>query len=238
MKRPYYKEPDTTYGRPEVWVSPDPPQGFSLHGADEFAASLDLRGFLNEVVRRESIHEFRQNQGWAAEAAAEFLGGEAREFAPALTTADEINRFLVRPEAVCIVGTEDAARHALHLGMILIAVDPNVPDLAARLEQTAKAIRQSHPVPAARPPGRQAKTGDIDGFHEGDVRQWRDHRILALLDLVLVGHDPRSERKQLAAWLFPEIEDLRARGKKLDHAIKLLNALRAAVRVIDAQTRS
>jgi hypothetical protein len=121
--------------------------------------------------------------------------------------------------------------------MVLIAVDPSVPDLHDRLRKIGQEIRAKHPLPLARPRGRPTISGDVDGVSVADLRAWRDHRILALAECIHIGNSPRKDRKQLAAWLFPEIKDQTERGKKLDKAAKLLEQLRASVRVIDSQTR-
>jgi hypothetical protein len=227
-RRPYYKEPDTKYGRPRIRIKKTPPGSFSLAQHDELASQLDARGYLNEIVRRDTWHEFKQEHPDFRE-----LG-----IAPGFETVDDINRFLVRLDPVTIVKDGKRAKHALLLNMVLIAIDPNVPDLEARLRNVGQEIREQHPLPVTRPPGRPPKSGDIDGVCQADVHAWRDHRVLALRELEHMGYSPGKDRKQLARWLFPEIADETKRGRKFDKAVVLLEQLCAAVRVIDAQTRT
>jgi hypothetical protein len=125
----------------------------------------------------------------------------------------------------------------LKLGMILIAVDPSTPNLVSRLVEQGRAIRKRHPLFPRKRKGRPAASEDISGIDDHDLDQWRNHRILALLDLLLMDFDPSKDRKQLALWLFPEIQNQAARGKKFDNARAHLAQARAASRVIDAQTR-
>jgi hypothetical protein len=123
--------------------------------------------------------------------------------------------------------------------MVLIAVDPNTPDLAKRVGAELEDIRAKYPLPKNR--GRPSASTDVDGIDASKVEQWRDHRIVDLYGLILKGHNPRKERQQLAWWLFkddpPMLKDQEARGKKLDRAEKLLSEALASLRMIDAQTR-
>jgi hypothetical protein len=58
MKRPYYREPDVEYGRPEKEIG-DPPPGFSLLDT----GGWDARRFLIELANRQGEHEWRQRRG-------------------------------------------------------------------------------------------------------------------------------------------------------------------------------
>jgi hypothetical protein len=49
------------------------------------------------------------------------------------------------------------------------------------------------------------------------------------------GYDFSKERKQLAAWLFPEIKGDKRRGYKFDRAIEYLNAALSSLNGIRAQ---
>jgi hypothetical protein len=64
---------------------------------------------------------------------------------------------------------------------------------------------------------------------------WPAHRILALYDLKLMAYDFSKDRKQLAAWLFPEITNEKRRGDKFDRAIKYLKAAMASLNALRAQ---
>jgi hypothetical protein len=223
-KRGYYKEPDETYGRPATKIRKKPPPEFSLSQEDELAQQLDVRGFLNALMKLDTWAEhIRENPDW-----------EKRQTFPGFETVDEFNRG--RPDPVTIIEDEKTVEHALFFDMVLIGVDPNVPDLERRLCKVAKEIREKHPLPMARR-GRPRKSGDIDGVSDTDVRAWRDHRVLALRKLEHKGYNLSDDRKQLAWWLFPEIKDQVKRGHKLDKAVELLEQICVAIRVIDAQTR-
>jgi hypothetical protein len=115
----------------------------------------------------------------------------------------------------------------------LIAVDPNTPDLAKRLGTEAEKIRKAHPLPIKKPRGRPNKPGNI----AISMNAWRVYRIVELHEFRLKGYDPRKERKQMAAWLYPEQKNERKRGEMLDRAVELLDEALAATRVVDAQTR-
>jgi hypothetical protein len=69
------------------------------------------------------------------------------------------------------------------------------------------------------------------------LNRWRSHRIIELHELRLQGYNPQKQRKQISYWLFPELNDQRKRGEKLDRAVELLDEALAGTRVIDAQTR-
>jgi hypothetical protein len=225
-KRGYYKEPDVRYGRPRTRIRKEAPPEFSLSQEDELTQKLDARGFLNALVKLDVWAEhIRENPDW-----------EKRQIYPGFETADDFQRFLVRPDPVTIIEDDETAKHALSLDMVLIGVDPNVSDLEVRLRKVAKEIREKHPLPMARR-GRPRKSGDIDGVSDTDVRAWRNHRVLALRKLEHKGYNLSDDRKQLAWWLFPEVKDQVKRGHKLDKAVELLEQLCVAIRVIDAQTR-
>jgi hypothetical protein len=249
MKRDYYyKEGDTEYGRPRTRIAKRPP-GFSLVDT----SGWDARRFLKELAIRQGRHEWAQQQAewvlpryrrveegdkWRAE-----QDGVVPMFSPdatPITDPDEINRFLARPPAVSRITSEEQAAHALALGMILIAVDPHTPGLVERLNAEAKDIRAKHP-PSIKDRWRPSTSTDVAGIDDQKVEQWRDHRIVDLYDFIIKGHDPGKERPQLARWLFqdvfPNAQDRRARGKKLDRAVELLNEALASMRMIDAQTR-
>jgi hypothetical protein len=252
MTRDYYKEPDTRYGRPKRRTA-DRPLDFRTY--DDEMKGWEVRQFIRELVDRQLKHDWKKHEGeWSEEPRTFEFGmhsSKERAVVPGLcaggpwnfrgliplTDLDEINRFLCRPSGVSQIESAEQADNALRLGMILIAVDPNTPDLARRLGAEAEKIRKAHPLPIKKPPGRPSGTTDLVGIDANKLEQWRAHRILALHELRLSGYDPTKDRKQIAEWMFPEIKDQRKRGSKLDRAVEFLDEALAAARVIDAQTR-
>jgi hypothetical protein len=235
MVRNYYKDPDEEHGRPRTRIARHPTD-FSIRDT----SGWDARRFLRELAILQGKHAWEQERTeWEAPMPAQLLPApiiDPNANLIPVTDPDEVNRFLDRPPAVSQITSQERAAHALALGMILIAVDPNTPDLAEKLSAEAKDIHAQHPLPIKdrwRPSG----STDVAGIDAQKVEQWREHRIVDLYDLIIRGHDPCKERKQLAAWLFPEVEDRQARGKKLDRAVRLLNEALASMRMIDAQTR-
>jgi hypothetical protein len=229
MVRRYLKElGDGAYGRPRARIAKRPPD-FSLCDT----RGWDARRFLRELTIRQGQHAWdRERAEWKT-----IIGSNA-DLAP-VSDPDEVNRFLDRPPAVSQVTSKEHAAHAMDLGMILIAVDPNTPDLAKKLSAEAKDIRARYPLPKNR--GQPGGSTDVGGINDQKVEQWRDHRIVDLYDLIIKGHDPGKDRLQLAWWLFqdgfPNVKDRRMRGKKLDRALELLREALASMRMIDAQTR-
>ncbi len=226
MPRRYYKEPDVTYGRPKKKVAKSPPDFFRTY--DEEMKGWNARRFMRELVMRQGEYYYElRRQEW--EGQAPHMQGVP------ITDPDEINKFLCRPSAVSEISSKEDADQVLRLGMILIAIDPNTPNLVERLSAVVKAIRKRHPLKKQR--GRPSKAPDVPGIGLDTVGRWRDHRIVALHDLRLRGYDPRKDRKQLAAWMFPEQKDQRKRGQMLDRSRRLLDEALAGVRSLDAQTR-
>jgi hypothetical protein len=225
MKRSYYKEPGTGYGRPKTKTASRPPD---FRSYDDEMQGWDLRHFRVELVRRQREANWeRDRPEWEKQ----------NVTGTPITDLGEIDRFLVRPPSIALIRTQEDADHALKLGMVLIAVDPNTPNLMARLKKQAEEIRASHPLPIKRGRGRPSGATNVAGISEKKVREWRSHRIVALHALRLKGYDPHKERKQLAEWMFPDIKDRRSRGRKLDRAVELLDDALAALGVIAAQTR-
>ena len=225
MKRPYYKELGTGYGRPKTKTASRPPD---FRSYDDEMQGWDLRQFLVELVRRQREANWeKERTDWE----------KLQVTGIPITDLGEIDRFLVRPPSVGLIQTKEDADHALNLGMVLIAVDPNTPNLMERLKEQAEEIRASHPLLIKRGRGRPSDATNVTGISEETVREWRSHRIVTLHELRLKGHDPHKERKQLAEWMFPNIRDRRSRGRKLDRAVKLLDDALAALEVIAAQTR-
>jgi hypothetical protein len=225
---PYYKEPDTKYGRPKTRILKKRPDFFRTY--DEEMKSWDARRFLRKLMIRQGNHDYAlRRHEWEDEPP--YVRGLP------MTDPDAINKFLCRLPPVSRIGSIDDAQHALRLGMILIAIDRNTPNLKKRLDEEAKTIRKEHPLPVNKQRGRPREPVDVVGFDAGKVRQWRAHRIISLHELLLKGYDLHRDRKQLAAWMFPEQKDQRKRGLLLDRSAKLLHEALVGQRVIDAQTR-
>jgi hypothetical protein len=228
MPRGYYKELDVKYGRPRTKIAKTPPDFFRTY--DEEMKSWDVRRFLRELMIRQGDHDWDLRRSeWEAEPP--YTRGSP------LTDPDAINRFLCRLPPVSQIESMEDAQHALRLKMILIAVDPNTPDLESQLIAQARAVRTKHPLPIKKQRGRPNDSTDIPGIDENKVDQWRLHRIVSLHDCRLKGYDPRKDRKQLAAWMFPEEKEPRKQGQMLDRSAELLDEALLAQRVIDAQTR-
>jgi hypothetical protein len=157
----------------------------------------------------------------------------------------EVDRFLARPSSTVELWDpssrnpelDERATHALDMAFALFAFDPALPDdeVRARFDTFLAKVRQDRPITLRRAgPGKPSGAASVSGEH---LRRWRAHRILLLFDLMLYGHDPRTERKTLAAWMFPEIKDEMARGNKFDEARRLLDEARSNSRVLWAQAR-
>lgn len=227
VARPYYKEPDVIYGRPKTKIAPLP-KGFQSY--DEEMRGWTLRQFMRELEKRLGDHQ------WKLELP-EWNACPGLEGTTLVSDPDEVNALLSRPKAVTQLKSADEASHALDLGMVLFAIDPNTPNLKLRLADVAKTIREQHPITAGLSRGRPRKLDSAPEISNSKVQEWREHRIIALHELRLGGHDPHKERKQMALWMFPEIKDAQRRGAKLDRALMLLDDALAQARLIDAQTR-
>jgi hypothetical protein len=229
MSRSYYKEPGSVYGRPKTKIE-RPPKDFKSHDKER---DWDLRRFMRELVKREVDHSWNtERQEWNESPA---FKKAPLEGAP-LSDLDEINAFLCRPSAIVGVKSASDADHALTLGMVLFAIDPNVPNLRGQLAALARKIREQHPPAVGLRRGKPSKI-DNAPISNSRLSEWREHRIVALHELRLAGHDLRKKRKQVAYWMFPEIEEEKPRAAKLDRAVMLLDDALAQARVIDAQTR-
>jgi hypothetical protein len=153
MPRGYYKEPGVKYGRPKTKIVRDPPAFFKTY--DEEMSGWDGRQFLRELVKRQVEHDWKKERPEWENKQRTLEGGKwytSNEKPPWYSTGsplndpDEINAFLCRPPPVSQIDRASEADHALSLGMILIAVDPNTPDLAKRLSIEAKKNSQGAPV--------------------------------------------------------------------------------------------
>ena len=131
----------------------------------------------------------------------------------------------------------DEAAHAVEIGYAVFAFDPHLPDdeVRERFDAFLARVRTDRPIAIKRAgPGRPAGAISITGNH---LRCWADHRILLLADLMLRDHDPGVERKTLAMWMFPEIDDGLKRGNKYDEARRHLEEALNHICVLNAQAR-
>jgi hypothetical protein len=101
----------------------------------------------------------------------------------------------------------------------VLEIDPNCPD-EILFEKIATVLKRARNKPARRI----------------NTKAWAEHRILALYDLRLMGYDLSKDRKQLAAWLFPEINNEKPRGDKFDRANEYLKAAMASLNALRAQS--
>ena len=72
---------------------------------------------------------------------------------------------------------------------------------------------------------------------QSNRKPWVKYRILALFDLLNAGYDPSSQRKQLAAWLFPEVKSLKARGDSFDRAREVLDQAISTIPALRVQSQ-
>lgn len=174
---------------------------------DPLMEKLDKRGWYRQLAERQRYEE---------------MDGDPhhREFnLRQVTDPEEIDRFMCRAHVVAEVNTLDQLEGALFNGRIVIEIDPVAPkkvlfkQIAALLDDVVSRT------------GRQIST-----------KAWKDHRILALYDLKLMSYDLSSERKQLAAWLFPEIDDEKKRGDKFDRAKEYLDTALSSLPALRAQS--
>jgi hypothetical protein len=176
MRRDYYREPNTKYGRPKIKIDARPPD---FPNCD--TKCWDGRRFLRELVILQRAHEWEQQRDeW--ENQPPFIRGTP------IVDPEETDKFLCRPRSVAQIQSSEDAAHALALGMVLIAVDPSTPNLITRLNKEAKAIREKHPLPIKKPRGRPSEPADVPGIDAATIEQWRVHRIITLHELRLAGH--------------------------------------------------
>jgi len=117
----------------------------------------------------------------------------------------EMDRIMCRTDVVAECKDKTDLEIAQFNGRVVLEIDPDCPDdrlfkkIAAILDQVRK--RRSRRI---------------------NTKHWATHRILALYELKLRGHDLSQDRKQLAAWLFPEIRSEKTRGDKFDRSRQYL----------------
>ena len=126
---------------------------------------------------------------------------------------------MCRSEVVAECKTETDLKVARFNGRVVLEIDPACPN--ELLFQKIGAVLDR---------ARNRKARRIN------TTAWAEHRILALYDLKLMGYDLSKERKQLAAWLFPEIDGEKPRGDKFDRAKEYLDGAIALLPTLRAQS--
>jgi len=175
---------------------------------------LDARGWYRQLAERKRIEE---------------MNGDPRDVEPWLrqvTDPEEMDRIMCRTDVVAECKTADDVKIAHFNGRVVVEIDPAAPnDLLfskiATLLDARRALIEGAKLRLAR---------------RINVTPWKEHRILALYDLRLLGYDLSRERKQLAAWLFPEIPDGKHRGDKFDRAREYLETALASLNTLRAQS--
>jgi len=209
-KREYVCE-NGTPGREATEIDLTPPKGFCLH--KELMDNLDLTGWYGQLAHR---HE-QDKLGWDGTPMYEFS-----EFGlcKPLLDPQKIDHMMCRDEIVRECKTNVELEIAQHNNRIVLSIDPACPD-AILYSEIMKAI----------------KTIKDRIIRSINTTAWTEHRILALYDLKLMGYDLSNERKQLAAWLFPEIQKPKARGDKFDKAKKYLDGAISSLDIMRAQSQ-
>jgi hypothetical protein len=163
-----------------------------------------------------------------------------------VTDPTEVDTFLGRSESTVQLWNPDRSKRgrlaedaadAVKIGFAVFGFDPSLPDDRARerFSKFLSRVRRDRPITLRHPRrGRPPRTFSIGSVH---LDRWRKHRILALFDLLIHGHSPAVDRRILAAWLFPEIEDEIVRGNRFDEAVRLLDEARSNAGVLWAQER-
>jgi hypothetical protein len=180
---------------------------FDLAADDKLMAGLDARGWYRELAtrrRRAFVVAYYRPEDWPR---------MEREFAAGLKPIDdpqEMDRFMCRTEPVAKVETPLDLEVAQFNGRLVLEIDPYCLKkvLFRKIEDFLEAAREQKPKPK---PSRHIP-----------FAAWANHRLITLYDLQLKGYDLRRRRQQLAKWLFPEIDNPKARSDKFDRARKSL----------------
>lgn len=227
-------------GRPKMELPP-PPKGFNLKALLNRAEKLNERGWLDELKKPPfpGTSEYQRQE-------AQYVADEQRrkEIIPLgkERTTEEIKKefqhgcemrrkapnfgedllWPMRDFGICNSPYE--AEIALDMGRDLVYVDLRCPDkkLKTLFAENLKLLRQRA---AAR-----AKT--YATATKPDLAVWRHNRILPYHLLVRNGLTEKHGNAEIAAWIFPEIQNTRARWKRLAEtkkayaqALKSLHAL-------------
>lgn len=170
---------------------------------------LDIRGWYLQLASRVA-YEIKRD---------EFADQENWPYRP-VTDPEEIDAVMCRTTPVALCQTPQELEVAQFNGRIVLEVDPNCPE-ALLFQEIVRVLRTVREKPV-----RQVNT-----------RAWAEHRILAMYDLKLADYDLSAERKQLAAWLFPEIENQKTRGDKYDRAREYLDDAIGSIPTLRAQSQ-
>jgi hypothetical protein len=210
MTRPYLAE-DGQPGRPKTETDATPPTGFSLH--EELMKTLDDRGWYRELGRRSQLEKHQGDPHAIGPRKPDYPGLEP------VTDPEELDRLMCRTGVVAECNTQADLRIAKFNGRVVVEIDPACSneilfdEIAALLDQIVSRRRRN-------------------------TKAWKKHRILSLYDLKILGYDLSSERKQLARWIFPEIDDETKRGSKFDRAKEHLETAVTSLSVLRAQSTS
>jgi uncharacterized protein (UPF0128 family) len=153
----------------------------------------------------------------------EMMEGDPREYEVdshlrRITDPNKMDRIMCRVDSVAECKNAQDLDVAHYNGRVVLEIDPACPNdtLFKKIKVILEHVRDRSP-------------------RKLNTRSWAEHRILALYDLKLMGYDLSKERKQLSLWLFPEIEDEKARGDKYDRATELLASALNALPTLRAQ---
>lgn len=200
---PFAGDDGAQRGRPLVEIEDRPPKEIEAEIVSFDALALSLRTHRDwyEALRRIQIDAYQRDRGI----------GEVPEGYEIDYDIERRDRLMCRSEPVAEVSTERDLAIAHLNGRIVIEIDPGcLPEV--RNEKVAALVATTLKRRKVRKPSRHFSLAALER-----------HRILALFALQLRGHGLIAERKQLATWLFPTIEDEKARGDYYDRARKLLD---------------
>jgi hypothetical protein len=210
MPRRYVVE-DGQPGRPKTDVDTTPPAGFSLH--KDLMEGLDVRGWYKELGRRHHSEKMAGDPRFIGPRKPDYFGLDP------VTDPEELDRLMCRTDVVVECNTPEDLKIAQFNGRLVVEIDPTCPN-----EIVFDKI--------------SALIGRVRSIHDQNTKAWKNHRILALYDLKLLGYDLSMDRKQLALWLFPEISGEKNRGDKFDRATECLEAALASLRTLRAQSKN
>jgi hypothetical protein len=210
-RRGYVVE-DGRPGRRKTKIEQKPPNWFRLR--DGLMDKLDARGWYRQLAQRKRTEE---------------MDGNPRDVEPWLrqiTDPEEMDRIMCRVDVVAECKTANDVKIAQFNGRVVVEIDPAAPkDLLFSKIGTLHDAR-----------GTSIEGTKLHLARRINVTPWKEHRILALYDLKLMDYDLSAERKQLAAWLFPEIDNEKKRGDKFDRAKEYLEAALASLNTLRAQS--
>ena len=190
---------------------------FDLAADDKLMAGLDPHGWYRELATRQRRAFVVAHYG--PENSLERSNQSAAGLRP-IDDPEEMDRLMCRTEPVAKVETPLDLKVAQFNGRLVLEVDPDCLKgvLFQKIEDFLEAAREEK-----RKPSRHIS-----------FEAWANLRILTRYDLHLKGYDLKRRRKQLAKWLFPEIDNPKARSDKYDRARKSLKDALAALPTLRA----